>query len=58
MHEGELPGIVELKAGNAFSGGRNRRLRQLSQLPAVDEAFDDVLLDVEVIVVDRRQGAA
>ena len=33
-------------------------MRQLSQLPSIKERFDDVLLDVQVIVVDCREGAA
>ncbi len=58
VHERELPGIIELETGNAFSRGGDCRLRQLPQLPAVDEGFDDVLLHVEIVVVDRREGAA
>ena len=58
VHEGELPRIVEFEARNALSGGGDRRLRQLSQLPSIKERFDDVLLDVQVIVVDCREGAA
>ena len=50
VHEGELPRIVELEAGNALSGGGDRRLRQLSQLPSIKERFDDVLLDVHIVV--------
>src|SRR5271157_6227653 len=56
VHEGESPRIVELEAGNALSGGGDCRLRQLSQLPAIKERFDDVLLDGQVIVVDCRAG--
>jgi hypothetical protein len=37
MHERELPRVVELETGDALSGCGDRRLRQLSQLPAVDE---------------------
>ena len=58
VHERELPRVVELEAGDALSGRGDCRLRQLSQLPAVDEGFDDVLLHVEVIVVDGRQRVA
>ena len=50
--------IVELEAGGALSGGGDRRLSQVSQLPAVNEGFQDVLLNVEVVVVDGRERGA
>src|SRR5258705_13322387 len=31
------------------------RFRELSQLAAIDKGFQNVLLDVEVIIVDRRE---
>jgi len=40
-----------------FPVGVIRRLREPAQLPPVDEGFDDVLLDVQIVVVDRREGA-
>ena len=46
---------VELEARNALSGRRDGRFRELSQLAAIDKGFQNVLLDVEVIIVDRRQ---
>ena len=55
VHERELPRVVELEAGDALSACGDCRLRQFSQLPAVDEGFDDVLLDAEVVVDDGRQ---
>jgi hypothetical protein len=55
VHDGELPRIVELEAGNALSGVGDGRLRQFSQLPSIKERFDNVLLDVQVIVVDCRE---
>ena len=58
VHKRELPRVVELETGDALSGCGDRRLRQLSQLPTVDEGFDDVLLHVEVIVVDGRERVA
>jgi hypothetical protein len=58
VHERELPRVIELEAGSALSGGGDRRVRQLSQLPAIDEGFQDVLLHVEVVVVDGRERRA
>ena len=56
VHQGELPRVIELEARNALSGRRDGRLRELSQLAAIDEGLQNVLLDVEVVIVDRRQG--
>jgi hypothetical protein len=58
VHERKLPGVVEFETGNAFPCRGDCRLRQHSQLPAVDESFYDILLDVQIVVVDRREGAA
>jgi hypothetical protein len=54
VHQGELPRVIELEAWDALSGRRDRRFRELSQLAAIDKGFQDILLDVEVVVVDRR----
>ena len=53
VHEGELPRVIALEARNALSRSGDGRLRELSQLAAIDEGFEDVLLDIEVVVVDR-----
>ena len=58
MHERELARIVELEAGGALSSGGDRRLRQSLQLPAINEGFEDILLDIEVVVVDGRERRA
>ena len=52
MHQGQLSGMVELKAWNSFSVGKNRRLYQCLYLPSVDEGFQDVLLDIVIPVDD------
>jgi hypothetical protein len=54
MHEGELPRVIELEARNALSRRGDRWFRELSQLAAIDKGFEDILLDVEVVIVDRR----
>ena len=54
MHEGELPRVIELEARNALSRRCDCRFRELSQLAAIDKGFQDILLDVEVVIVDRR----
>ena len=47
--------MIELEARNALSGRCDGRLRELSQLTAINEGFQNVLLDVEVVIVDIRQ---
>ena len=47
--------MIELEARNALSGRCDGRLRELSQLTAINEGFQNVLLDVEVVIVDLRQ---
>ena len=54
MHQCKLPGVIELETWNALSGRCDGRLRKLSQLAAIDKRFQDVLLDVEVVIVDSR----
>jgi hypothetical protein len=58
MHEGELPRVVELEARDALPAGSDSWLRKFSQLAAIDESLEDVLLDSQVTVGDRRQSAA
>ena len=54
MHQGELPWVIELETWNAFSRCGDCRFCELSQLATVDEGFEDILLDVEIVVVDGR----
>ena len=39
VHECELPGVVELQAGNALAVGQQGGLAELVELAAVDESF-------------------
>jgi hypothetical protein len=38
-----------------FPVGRDCRLGEFSQLAAIDEGLEDVLLDIEIIIVDCRE---
>src|SRR5215831_7668836 len=55
MHQRELPRVVQLQAGDAFAIWQNGGLTELSKLPAIDEGFEDVLLDIQVAVDDGSQ---
>ena len=50
--------MVELEAGDALARRRDRRLRELAQLAAIDEGLQNVLLYVQVVVIDRGEGIA
>ena len=52
MHHGQLAGMIELQAGNALAVGQTRGGGQRPKLAAVDEGFQDVLLDIQVGVED------
>ena len=46
--------MIELEARDALSRRGDRWFRELSQLAAIDKGFEDILLDAEVVIVDRR----
>ena len=54
VHQRQLPGMIQFQAGDAFAVRQNRGLGQFAQLPPIDECLEDVLLDVVVVVDDRR----
>ena len=58
VHEGQLPGIVELEARNAFAGCGDGGFGQPLELAAIDKRLEDILLDIQVIVIDRRELVA
>src|ERR1700731_4461668 len=47
--------MVEFQAGNPFTTGKHCGLCQLTQLTSVDEGFQDVLLDAEIVVANGCQ---
>src|SRR5215472_192745 len=58
MHQSQLPWIVELEARDALAGRGASRLSEMLELSATDECLEDVLLDVEIIVIDRGELVA
>ena len=58
VHQGELPRVVKLEAGDALSRWRDGRFCELSQLATINEGLQNILLYVQVVVVDRRKGIA
>ena len=53
VHQGKLAGMVEPQSRNAFPRRGNGRFSEPSQLAAIDEGLEDILLHIEIIVVDR-----
>src|SRR5262245_40673492 len=56
VHQGKLAGMVEAQSRNALSHWSNGRFGEAPQLAAIDEALEDILLHVEIIIVDCREG--
>ena len=54
MHHRQLSWVIELEAGDPLSAGKDSGLGQFPQLAAVHKGLQDVLLDVVVVVDDRR----
>src|SRR5215472_15511803 len=44
--------MIQLQAGNAFAIGQQGRLGKLAELGAIDKGFQNVLLNVEVVIHD------
>jgi len=51
-HQGELSLVVELEPRHPLAARRDRGLDQLAQLAPIEESFQDVLPDVEIILGD------
>ena len=55
VHEGQLSWVIELESGDAFTTGKQRGLGQVVELSSVNKAFQDVLLDVKIVVANGRE---
>src|SRR5260370_24985036 len=42
--------MIQMETGNALAVGKNGGLAQSSQLATIDEGFQNVLLDIQVVV--------
>jgi hypothetical protein len=58
VHEGELPGVIELQTGDALAGGEHRGFRETPKLAAVHKGLEDVLLDVEIRIDNTGEPLA
>ena len=50
LHEGELPRRVEFQSWDSLSRRVDGGLRELAKLSSVDKCFENVLLDIEVVL--------
>jgi hypothetical protein len=55
VHEGQLSRVIELESRDAFTAGKHGGSRQVMELTSVNKAFQDVLLDIEIIVANGRE---
>ena len=47
-------GLSSFRPGDAFAGRGEGGFGELSELPAINKRFEDILLDIQVIVDDGR----
>jgi hypothetical protein len=47
--------MIELQPGNPFTVGEDSGLAELPELAAIDEGFQNVLLDIGIVVDDGRK---
>ena len=52
VHEGQLSWVVEFESRDALTAGKDSGLGQVVQLPSVNKALQDVLLDVKIVVAN------
>ena len=50
--------MIQLQAGEAFAVGQYAGLSELPELTAIDEGFQDVLLDGELVIDDGAEPFA
>jgi hypothetical protein len=52
MHQRQLPGVIQFQARDALAVRKNRGFGQFAQLASIDERFENVLLNVVMVVND------
>ena len=55
VHEGQLSWVVELESRDAFTAGKHGGLGEVMELTSVNKAFQDILLDVKVVIANARE---
>ena len=55
VHEGQLPWVIEFEPGDTFTARKHGGLDQVMQLTSVDKAFQNVLLNVKIIVANAGE---
>jgi hypothetical protein len=55
VHEGQLSWVVEFESRDAFTAGKHGGLCQVMELASVNKAFQDILLNVKVVVANGRE---
>ena len=55
VHEGQLSWVVELESRDAFTAGEHGGLDQVMELTSVNKAFQDILLNIKIVVANSRE---
>ena len=50
--------MIKPQSWNALTVPHHRRFRKLAKLAAIDEGFQNILLDIQIVVDDRAHGLA
>ena len=53
MHQGQLPRMIQLQTRDAFAVREDGGLAEVPQLTAIEEGFQDVLLNIQIVVNNR-----
>ena len=53
VHQSQLSWVIEFEPGDALTAGKHGGLGQVMELPSVNKAFQDVLLNIKIIVANR-----
>jgi hypothetical protein len=58
VHESQLSRVVEFESRDAFSARKDSGSGQVMELTSVNKAFQDILLDVKVVIANGREPVA
>jgi hypothetical protein len=50
--------VIGFECRNAFTAGKHRGLCQVVELPSVDKAFEDIVLDVKIVVANGQESVS
>ena len=55
VHEGQLSWVIKFEPGDAFTVRKHGGLGQVMELSPVNKAFQDILLNIKIVVANGRE---